>query len=461
MMAKLIQCWLSNIVHTVAAVAVRLTEIAALWASINVKYCQTYTFDLLQSLFYLQLSMSPEIKDIEHFIDLVDELNTERTGTFDILGIGNDERSHSRFLAWLLQPNGSHGLDTKILSCFLSEAGVSSPEGLETATVGTFDQDPSNTELDIVIETDETIICIEVKTRELLGESQCNRQVSYLEDVVAGTESRSDRQFDNFEYIYLASDANHNPEYVQHRVSWVELLDSIRTHAGSVDRDTDAIRLREWVNYLRSQLSETERLAPATEIQLAYPELVDQYDIDIDSAAVETSRQRILSSFWQWLQVDYEHVANGEEGWDTERSQIQSRTKYLRMPKSTWPKGLRFEIQATEKRMTAHDNHSSDHNQYRTLKPHIELTLSYSGVNIDERDRLLAHLSSTDKEILDVGGFEIIRDNLPNEKINDYHVYSKQVPIEFSNPEQTVDDLKEGMEYLMELEATLDTYGKK
>ncbi len=405
--------------------------------------------------------MSPDTKDIDRFIDLVDELNTKRTSTFDILRIGNDERSHTRFLAWLLQPNGSHGLDAEILSLVLSEAGVSTPENPETATVSTFDQNPSKTELDIVIEVDNTIICIEVKTREQLNKSQRNRQVNYLNNIINGTESRGDKQFDGFEYIYLASDADHNPEYINHKVTWVDLLDSIRAHVGSVDRDSDAIRLREWVDYLSSQLRETERLAPATELQLAYPELTDEYDIDIDSATVETSRQRLLSSFWQWLQVEYPHVANGEESWDTDRSRIESRTKYLRMPKSTWPKGLRFEIQATKKRMTDRDNHSSDHNQYRTRKPHIELTLTYSDVNLAERDRLLTHLSSTDKDILNAGGFELIREELPDQQINDYHVYSKQVPIEFLNPEQTVDGLREGIEHLMELEASLDSYSTK
>ena len=55
--------------------------------------------------------------DLEHLEDLLADFNL-----FDVLGIATREPQHSAFLAWLLDPLGSHGLRDYFLRRFLSEA---------------------------------------------------------------------------------------------------------------------------------------------------------------------------------------------------------------------------------------------------------------------------------------------------------------------------------------------------
>ena len=60
------------------------------------------------------LILDPELERLE---DLLAEFNL-----FDVLGIARRERQHSAFLAWLLDPRGSHGLRDYFLRRLLSEA---------------------------------------------------------------------------------------------------------------------------------------------------------------------------------------------------------------------------------------------------------------------------------------------------------------------------------------------------
>jgi hypothetical protein len=56
----------------------------------------------------------------QEFRDLSKRLSEDTV--FDILGVSLDERTHSRMLAWLLDPSESHGLGTAIVRRFLYEA---------------------------------------------------------------------------------------------------------------------------------------------------------------------------------------------------------------------------------------------------------------------------------------------------------------------------------------------------
>ncbi len=55
--------------------------------------------------------------DLERLEDLLAEFNL-----FDVLGIARQETQHSAFLAWLLDPRGSHGLRDYFLRGFLTQA---------------------------------------------------------------------------------------------------------------------------------------------------------------------------------------------------------------------------------------------------------------------------------------------------------------------------------------------------
>ena len=57
--------------------------------------------------------------DLERLEDLLAEFNL-----FDVLSIARQETQHSAFLAWLLDPRGSHGLRDYFLRGFLTQAAA-------------------------------------------------------------------------------------------------------------------------------------------------------------------------------------------------------------------------------------------------------------------------------------------------------------------------------------------------
>ena len=71
------------------------------------------------------LDGEPKLRQME---TLLGEFNS-----FDVLDVARSELSHSRVIAWLLDPRGSHGLGETFLRSFLREAAVSaSSTGIDT-----------------------------------------------------------------------------------------------------------------------------------------------------------------------------------------------------------------------------------------------------------------------------------------------------------------------------------------
>lgn len=65
-------------------------------------------------------NMTPQ-EQFEDFVEFLEEQNNKNDNIFDILGASNWEIRHSKFLAWLLNPNASHGLDSYFLKRVLSK----------------------------------------------------------------------------------------------------------------------------------------------------------------------------------------------------------------------------------------------------------------------------------------------------------------------------------------------------
>lgn len=64
-------------------------------------------------------NMTPQ-EQFEDFVEFLEEQNNKNDNIFDILGASNWEIRHSKFLAWLLNPNASHGLGSYFLEQVLS-----------------------------------------------------------------------------------------------------------------------------------------------------------------------------------------------------------------------------------------------------------------------------------------------------------------------------------------------------
>ncbi|WP_256392028.1 PD-(D/E)XK nuclease family protein [Natronoarchaeum rubrum] len=403
------------------------------------------------------MSSSSEVDD--RFLKLINEANQSSPSTFDLLAVGDDERSHTRILAWLLNPDNSHGLDLKFIRRFLERANVNDLNGLSGANVRTFSQEPDRTELDILIQTESVIICVEIKTTHQLTEDQYDRQIEYLKNQITDTSER----VESYEYLYLSPDESHDLEFAN-QITWREVVDELKMLLPEFERDCDVIRTREWIQCLEDQVINSFSFTPDTELQLRYNDLVEHFDITIDEATVYRDRKRLFKKYWQWVEEQFEDVTSGKDGWDEKLmpSMIREDTPRVKFSKTQWDdNGIRFEVHGTKMRLYRAESHANDWDKYRTLDPHIEMTMTYQGANPEERDAFLSHLSTDYDRILQNAGFVEIREQLPADAdvdINKYHIYSKQVPLSFENETEVLEELKEGTRALLQLEESLDNY---
>ena len=130
--------------------------------------------------------------DLERLEDLLAEFNL-----FDVLKIEQRELQHSALLAWLLDPQGSHGLQDYFLRRFLSEAAA---EGRERgiADISPLDVDGwkftdieiaterHNIDIMLIDATDEFVCLIENKIRAGEHSSQLSRYLETVEREYAG-----------------------------------------------------------------------------------------------------------------------------------------------------------------------------------------------------------------------------------------------------------------------------------
>ena len=130
--------------------------------------------------------------DLEKLEDLLSGFNL-----FDVLGIQKRELQHSAFLAWLLNPQGSHGLGDYFLRAFLLQAAKEARErGFSDITpldvdAWKFDNVDIATErhnVDILLadETDGFVCLIENKIGSSEHSDQLNRYINIVENEYAG-----------------------------------------------------------------------------------------------------------------------------------------------------------------------------------------------------------------------------------------------------------------------------------
>ena len=130
--------------------------------------------------------------DLERLEDLIAEFNI-----FDVLKIEQRELQHSAFLAWLLDPNGSHSLQDYFLRRFLSAAAAKAyDDGIHTVTPIQVDSwNFSATEvaterdyIDVVIvdHTDEFVCFIENKITATEHSCQLQRYLDTIQQTYPG-----------------------------------------------------------------------------------------------------------------------------------------------------------------------------------------------------------------------------------------------------------------------------------
>ena len=130
-------------------------------------------------------------EDLERLEDVLAEFNL-----FDVLGIARREVLHSAFLAWLLDPHGSHRLRDYFLRGFLSEAAVEARNrGIDSPTA--FDVDGwefsdieiaterHNIDILLIGRSDEFVCLIENKINIGEHSNQLRRYLKIVEDEYA------------------------------------------------------------------------------------------------------------------------------------------------------------------------------------------------------------------------------------------------------------------------------------
>ena len=98
---------------------------------------------------------------------------TGRKTLLGVLGVHHDEVIMCRGLAWLLTPDGWHGLGARVLGGLLDHLGVDGA-GAANATV-VVEESRDDTRADIVVRFDTTAILIEAKIWALEQPRQCDR----------------------------------------------------------------------------------------------------------------------------------------------------------------------------------------------------------------------------------------------------------------------------------------------
>lgn len=134
-----------------------------------------FTSDKLKKA-YLKL-----VNDIE--FDQLELLNNEQT-FFEIIGASKTEIRHSNFLAWLLNPDGSHGLGEAFLKRFIREI-VADNRAIGVSEIEVEQLDFNNVKvlrewsnIDILIEFEELVFVIENK---VLSKEHSNQLTRYRE----------------------------------------------------------------------------------------------------------------------------------------------------------------------------------------------------------------------------------------------------------------------------------------
>lgn len=98
------------------------------------------------------------------------------TAALEVLGQTGSERAHQAYIAWLLDPAGSHGLGTRLLVNMLGHlfAGEVAPPGLAVTQVRSEDV-RSQSRADIVVRMTDRTLVIELKVHSGEGDEQTRR----------------------------------------------------------------------------------------------------------------------------------------------------------------------------------------------------------------------------------------------------------------------------------------------
>jgi hypothetical protein len=138
----------------------------------------------------LNARFSADCSAIENLLQAVELAKTDgqwrktQFNLFDVLGCSRLELAHSSFLAWLLDPLESHGLDDKFLRRFMEKSGILEIPSTVDLTVSREFQF-SDGRFDIHMKAEGWCLVVENKIDAILSPDQCAKYQEYCDGLKA------------------------------------------------------------------------------------------------------------------------------------------------------------------------------------------------------------------------------------------------------------------------------------
>ena len=101
-----------------------------------------------------------------------------KVNVFDVLGLSRTEIRHSNMLAWLMDPNGNHGLGDSVLRGIICSVTDETPENYTGFTIR---RETNNIDLLAVSEAEKYVVCIENKIDSGEHDNQLARYKKYVD----------------------------------------------------------------------------------------------------------------------------------------------------------------------------------------------------------------------------------------------------------------------------------------
>jgi len=165
------------------------------------------------------------IRDLYNILrddDDLDKLQIElnQPNIFNVLGVQRQEIRHSNFLAWILDPNGNHGLGSAFIERILrhlsaaSDCSIQESILFENQATAVLEVRREWKNIDILIVSEGAVICFENKVDSVDSRGQLSKYRQIVEK-----QFRNDKSFVLYIYLTPSGDAPNDNEETKHWVS--------------------------------------------------------------------------------------------------------------------------------------------------------------------------------------------------------------------------------------------------
>lgn len=232
------------------------------------------------------------------------DLELDKPNIFEILGAVNNELKHSNMLAWILNPQGSHGVNNAILKRVLREIAKD-----ERAVINEFEIEElnySNVEIrrewnniDLLIIFDETVICIENK----IWSKETGKQLLKYKEIVNKTFGTEYRRI--FVYLSPYGEAPNNETDVYVNLSYEIIIYSIERILSILSKELNekiVLILQDYLTILkRYMMDEDELIKSARQLYKNHRRIFDfvyEHKPDHSEEIKPFIEQKVLNEGW-------------------------------------------------------------------------------------------------------------------------------------------------------------------